>query len=266
MDNPLFSIITPMYDGAALIPQTVESVLKQTEADWEMVVVDDCSPDGGAGVAAVRRYSAADPRVRIILSPENRGSSGARNLAMENARGRYYAFLDADDVWDADYLQRMKAHIDSNRDESAAIFFCGYRRKDGACREEVLPPYSSPGRKDFKKMLYHCPIFPSASVLDTGKLKEKVRFNEGLGNLRDDYVFWLSIMKQGLTAVGYGDILVDYRMRGDSLTASKRGMIRPQWNVYRNVLGIGFLRSAFYLACWAANGFFKYRRARRAFT
>jgi hypothetical protein len=69
-------------------------------------------------------------------------------------------------------------------------------------------------------------------------------------------------MKQGLTAVGYDDILVDYRMRDDSLTASKKNMIYPQWNIYRNVLKMGFLRSSFYLMSWAVNGVLKYRRVK----
>ena len=262
MNEPLFSIITPMYNGAALIGETIESVLRQTLGDWEMVIADDCSPDGGAGIAAVQKYSEKDPRVKIVLSHQNRGSSGARNLAMDNARGRYFAFLDSDDIWDAGYLETMKGYIDGNRDDSVAIFFCGYRRKDSACQKEILPPYKSVGKKDFGKMLYHCPIFPSASVLDTWKLREKVRFSEDLKNLRDDYVFWLNIMRQGLAAVGYGDVLVDYRMRDDSLTASKRNMIYPQWNIYRNVLGMDIFRSAFYLASWAVNGVFKYRRVK----
>ena len=177
---------------------------------------------------------------------------------MEGALGRYYAFLDADDIWDAPYLETMKRRIDECPDESVAIYFCGYRRKDAACRREILPPYKSVGKKDFKKMLYHCPIFPSAAILDTWKLKEKPTFNESLKNLRDDYVLWLGIMRGGLTAMGYGDILVDYRMRDDSLTASKRKMIYPQWNIYRNILKMGIIKSAFYMVSWGVNGVLKY--------
>jgi glycosyltransferase involved in cell wall biosynthesis len=251
-----------MYKGAELVGATIDSVLRQTESDWEMVIVDDCSPDNGEGVAVVKTYSERDPRIKIIQSPKNRGSSGARNLAMENAAGRYYAFLDSDDIWDDDYLEKMRKHIDENKDETVAIYFCGYRRKDSDCQKELLPPYKSVGKKDFKRMLLNCPIFPSAAILDTQKLKEKVRFSEELRNLRDDYVFWLNIMKQGLTAVGYDDILVDYRMRDDSLTASKRKMIYPQWNIYRNVLKMNPLQCSFYLLAWAINGVFKYRRVK----
>ena len=260
MKNPMFSIITPMYKGAALVAATIESVSAQTENNWEMIIVDDCSPDNGAGAAVVKKYSEKDPRIKLIVSPKNRGSSGARNLAMENANGRYFAFLDSDDIWDKDYLEKMKKHIDENKDESVAIYFCGYRRKDSKCEKDLLPPYKCTGKKDFKKLLFHDPIFPSAAILDTQKLKEKVAFREELRNLRDDYVYWLDIMKQGLTAVGYDDILVDYRMRDDSLTASKKKMIYPQYNIYRNVLKMNFVQSLFYMFSWAINGALKYRR------
>jgi glycosyltransferase involved in cell wall biosynthesis len=256
----MFSIITPMYKGAALVAATIESVLAQTEKDWEMIIVDDCSPDNGEGAAVVEKYSQKDNRIKLIRSPKNRGSSGTRNLAMENAGRRYFAFLDSDDIWDKDYLEKMKKHIDENEDGSVAIYFCGYRRKDSKCEKELLPPYKKVGKLDFKKMLYHCPIFPSAAILDTQKLKEKVAFREELRNLRDDYVFWFDIMKHGLKAVGYDDILVDYRMRDDSLTASKKNMIYPQWNIYKNVLKMNFLLSSLYLLSWAINGAFKYRR------
>lgn len=256
----MFSIITPMYKGAELVTSAIESVLAQTEKDWEMIIVDDCSPDNGEGASVVEKYIQTDSRIKLIRSPVNRGSSGARNLAMENASRRYFAFLDSDDIWDADYLEKMKKHIEENKDERTAIFFCGYRRKDSKCEKEILPSYKKTGVFNFKKMLYHCPIFPSTAILDTQKLTQKVTFREELHNLRDDYVFWLDIMEQDLIAIGYNDILVDYRMSPNSLTSSKKKMIYPQWNIYRNILKMNVFLSSFYLFSWALNGLFKYRR------
>lgn len=98
MKNPKVSIITPMWNGAALVGATIESVLAQTFTDWEMIVVDDASPDGGAGCRAVEEFSARDARIRLIASKINKGSSGARNEAIRVASGRYLAFLDSDDI------------------------------------------------------------------------------------------------------------------------------------------------------------------------
>jgi glycosyltransferase involved in cell wall biosynthesis len=256
--KPLFSIITPMYKGAAFIADTIESVIHQSEQNWEMIVVDDASPDNGAGTTIVKKYTENDGRIRLIQLKENRGASGARNEAMRNARGRYFAFLDSDDIWDTDYLKIMLDHINTNKKENAAIYFSGYRRMNEDCSHEMLPPYTCADVKDFHALLYYCPIFPSAAILDTAKLEKNVLFREELRNLRDDYAFWLDILKQGLVAIGYDDILVSYRMRDDSVTASKTKMIKPQWNIYHNILNMNIFKSFYYLCSWAMYGLGKY--------
>ena len=260
MTTPVFSIITPMWKGASLVGASIESVLAQTFTDWEMIIVDDASPDYGAGCKVVQAYAEKDNRIKLIAAKVNKGSSGARNEAMRNSSGRYFAFLDSDDIWHPDYLARMKNHIEDCTDESIAIFFTGYRRMNSSCKEVILPNYACAGKKDFKKLLHHCPIFPSAAIVDTSKLKEKDFFREELKALRDDYVYWLDIMKQGLAGMGYPDILVDYRMRDDSMTASKTKMIKPQWRIYREILHFNVIKSAFCLFCWGMNGLRKYRK------
>lgn len=259
MDNPKVSIITPMWKGAALVGATIESVLAQTYKDWEMIIVDDCSPDDGAGCKVVQSYADKDNRIKLIAATVNKGSSGARNEAMRNAKGRYFAFLDSDDIWHSDYLSTMMRYIEDCKDESVAIYFSSYRRMNNKCDAELLNPYIFEGKRTYKQLLRHCPIFPSAAIVDTSKLTEKVFFNEKLKALRDDYAYWLEIMKNGLCALGYKDVLVDYRMREDSMTASKTKMIKPQWNIYRKVLKINPITSAWYLFCWGLNGLKKYK-------
>ena len=129
-NDSLVSIITPMYKGEAFVGETIESVLRQTYADWEMIIVDDCSPDGGAGIRVVRQY--ADPRIRLIESKVNKGSSGARNIALREARGRYIAFLDSDDVWHPDFLARQ---LDFMKRNGAYLVF---GREDAGLPEALL--------------------------------------------------------------------------------------------------------------------------------
>lgn len=259
MNKPIVSIITPMYKGAALVGDTIKSVLAQTFVDWEMIIVDDCSPDDGAGCRAVEEFCNIDSRIVLIRAEKNKGSSGARNEAMRRAKGRYFAFLDSDDIWHSDYLQIMIDKIKENKDPNVAIYFSGYRRMDSLCKQEVLLPYFYEGKEDFKKMLYHCPIFPSAAIVDTSVLKQPVFFREELKALRDDYVYWLDIMQQGCVALGYSEILVDYRMRDDSMTASKTKMLKPQWKIYRKILKFNYFKSLFYLFTWGINGVKKYK-------
>lgn len=90
METPQVSIVTPMYKGAAFVGETIESVLCQTYTNWEMIIVDDCSPDNGAGINVVKKYT--DKRIRLIESKVNKGSSGARNIALREAKGKYIAW------------------------------------------------------------------------------------------------------------------------------------------------------------------------------
>lgn len=256
MNDVLVSIITPMYKGAAFIGETITSVLSQTFSNWEMIIVDDCSPDGGAGIAEVKRYAKDDPRIILIESPVNKGSSGSRNTALKHAKGQYIAFLDSDDIWHYDFLEKqlrfMKMH-------DAALVFSSYRRIDENTKEEILSPYIVPDTVSYKSLLKTCPIFPSTAIYDSSKV-EKSFFNEDLGSMRDDYVYWLDMIKK--IEVGYGnkEVLVDYRMRKSSVTGNKLKVITPQWNVLYKVEKLGFFRSLYNIMCWAWISYFKYRK------
>ncbi len=108
--DPVVSVIIPAYGGAAVLPAAIESVLKQTWQDFEIVVVDDCSPDNTAEV--VRGMS--DPRIRYLRNAENQGAFTARKTAMGRARGKLIAFLDQDDAFHPDklacHVRFMEAH------------------------------------------------------------------------------------------------------------------------------------------------------------
>lgn len=254
MENTLVSIITPMYKGAGFVGETIESVLAQSYKNWEMIIVDDCSPDDGAGVAVVKKYI-SDPRVKLIESKENRGSSGSRNIALREAKGRYIAFLDSDDIWHPDFLQKQ---LDFMQINEAPLVFSSYRRIDENTKVELLRPFIVPEKVSYKSLLKTCPIFPSTAIYDTQKTP-KTYFNEELGSMRDDYVYWLKMLKNIKSGYGNKEILVDYRMRKSSVTGNKKKVIIPQWNVLYKVEKLGLLPSLYYLINWAVISFFKYR-------
>lgn len=255
MKQDLVSIITPMYKGAAFVGETIESVLAQNYQNWEMIIVDDCSPDGGAGIKEVNKYT-SDKRIKLIESKENRGSSGARNIALKQASGRYIAFLDSDDIWHPYFLDKQIAFMQEN---DAPLVFSSYRRIDETTKEELLSPFIVPKKVNYKSLLKTCPIFPSTAIYDTKKVS-KIYFNEQLGSMRDDYVYWLTMFKTIENGYGNPEVLVDYRLRKSSVTGNKKKVIKPQWNVLRKVEKVGLIRSAYYLSCWAIISYFKYRK------
>ena len=238
MEKGLVSIITPMYKGAAFVGEAIESVLMQTYANWEMIIVDDCSPDNGAGIAEVKKYT-ADPRVVLIESEVNSGSSGARNIALRRSKGAYIAFLDSDDIWRPDFLEKQLAFME---EKNAALVFSSYRRIDEWTKEEILLPFIVPEKVSYRSLLKTCPIFPSTAIYDVARCGKPL-FNEAMGSLRDDYVYWL-----------------DYRMRKTSVTADKRKVIAPQWKVLRQVEKLPLWYCVYNIVCWGFISYFKYRK------
>src|SRR5690606_29758634 len=108
----LVSIITPLHNGERFIAETVESVLSQTYLDWEMIIVDDYSQD--EGVKIVKSYARKDFRIKLIQNKVNQGPAVCRNTAIRESKGEYIAFLDSDDLWTKDKLERQVTFMESH--------------------------------------------------------------------------------------------------------------------------------------------------------
>lgn len=252
MNNTLVSIITPLYNAERFVGQTIESVLAQTYPHWEMIVVNDGSKDGG--VEIVRRFAAQDKRITLLEQP-NGGCASARNRGLREAKGRFYCFLDADDYWDPTFLEEQLAFM---TEHNAAIVTSSVRRvnEEGI---EILRPQIVPEKMDYYDILKSCNLPCLATMIDAGRLHD-IRFREELRNLRDDYALWLSLMKQTDYAYGNQKVLANYRISANQVTGNKRKVIIPQFRVNYEVEKLGLIRSIYYLAHWAWNGYIKYRR------
>ena len=251
MNKELISIITPMYNGKQYVSQTIESVLSQTYHNWEMIVVDDGSKDDSPEI--VKRYIDRDNRIRLYTQP-NKGSSAARNKGLDNAKGDYICFLDSDDLWDREFLQTQINYI---KRVNAQIVFGSYRRINEK-NEEILKPFIVPLKVSYEDLLKTCSLSCLTTFLKKEPFKD-VRFNEKLKSLRDDHAFWLDILKKVEFAYGNTQVIASYRIFGKSTTANKRKVIKPQFMIYYKIENLGFIKSVYYLAHWAINGFKKYR-------
>ncbi|MCK5113160.1 MAG: glycosyltransferase [Phycisphaerae bacterium] len=119
----MFSVIMPVYNHAAYLPEAIESVIGQTTEDWEMIIVDDGSTDESPAIA--RRFAQRDNRI-TVLSQKNSGPAKARNTALKQARGKWLAFIDSDDIYLPDALKNFAKNIAANPDAS---FFYGFRHR-----------------------------------------------------------------------------------------------------------------------------------------
>ena len=252
MQETLVSIITPLYNGEAFVAQTIDSVLTQTYTNWEMIVINDGSRDNSENI--VRGYCDTDPRIKLFNQP-NAGSAAARNNGIRRAEGRYIALLDADDLWEPNFLESQLALM---KEHNALLVYGAHKRID-ANNNECLTPFIPPKHITYTDLLKTCSITCLTGLYDTSKYG-KVYLHEEFRSLRDDYIYWLEIIKQTGDAWGNQNIIGSYRILGNSVSRNKKKVIKPQFLVYYKVEKLGLIRSLYYLAHWAINGFLKYRK------
>ncbi len=253
MDAPLVSVVTPVRDAAETLPETVASVLAQTRGDWEMLLVDDGSTDGSAALA--ERFAAADPRVRALRLDAPRGTAAARNAGIAAARGRYIAFLDADDLWRPEKLARQLAFMAAG---GHVFAFSAYRRMDASGRP--LGVVGVPARVGYHDLLRDNVIGCLTAIYDARALG---RVEMPPLVRRQDFGLWLRLLKLTRFAHGQDEVLADYRVRPGSLSGSKLAAARDNWRLYREIEALPPARAAYYFLRCAGAGLLK-ARARAA--
>lgn len=248
-DIGLVSIITPAWKAERWIAETIESVLAQTYSNWEMWVVDDCSPDHTADI--VLQYAARDSRVRLIRQPVNGGPAAARNAAILAAHGRWLAFLDSDDLW---LPEKLAAQLSFQVGQSAVLTYTEFRRMSataGVIGRQITVPDSL----TYTQLLGNTAIATSTVIVDrhlAGEVRLKPMYY-------DDFGCWLDILRSGESAIGLHQDLMRYRVVGGSVSRNKWRSAREVWKTYRQVEKLDLVASAMHFAKYATRGFFKYR-------
>lgn len=243
------SIITPCYNASQFIRETIESVLNQTFTDWEWLISDDHSTDHS--VEIIREYS--DERIILITTETNGGAGHARNLALQKAKGRYITFLDADDLWTPHFLEEMLQFMKANRAELA---YSNYAR----CNEEMIPQigdFQADKVVTFNNLLKTCRLSLLSSMYDSQRVG-KVFFPEG--TKREDHIMWLNLLKKIPQGLPLPKTMAKYRMHSNSVSRKKSNIIKDQYLVYKDYMNFSTVKSLYYTAHWAFNGFLKYNK------
>lgn len=232
------SVITPSFNSARFLGQTIESVIAQSFTNWEMIIVDDGSTDDSEAVA--KRYADADPRIVPVSLGRNAGAAVARNAAIEMARGRYIAFLDSDDVWTPDKLEKQIAFM---REHGCALSYAYYGKIDeaGQSSGKVM---RSPDKVTYRDMLAKCHIGCLTAVYDRGQLG---RVTMPLIRKRQDWALWLKILKDTPYALGMREVLGSHRVRRGSISSNKIEMVKYHWMVFREIEKLNLFSASYYL-------------------
>lgn len=237
--EPAVSVIMPCRNAAATLGAALDSLAAQSRTDWEVLVIDDGSQDDSAALAA--RRAALDPRIRPLATPGRLGVAGARNLGIAAARGRWIAFLDADDRWRPEKLALQLPVLQAG----APIVFSAYDRVDAAGRRLGTVPARP--RVCYRDALGGNPIGCLTGIWDRSVFGQ-ARMPEL--PMHEDYAFWLALLRSGACATGLPQVLAEYRVAAGSHSGHKRRAALAVWRILRAEPDLGWPQ--------AASGFVRY--------
>lgn len=237
MEENLVSIVTPLYNSEKYIEETIESVLCQTYQNWEMLIIDDCSTDNGAKV--VKKYL-TDKRIKYFKLEKNSGAAICRNKAIEISNGEFIAFLDSDDLWKKEKLEKQVNFMKKN---NYSISFTEYEEIDENSDKLGILIKAPKKPVTYRKYLLTNPIGCLTGMYNVKKLGKVYM---PLMRNREDTGFWLNILKKDV-AYSLNENLADYRIRKNSLSFNKYKLIKFHWNLYRNIEKLSIIESLFYI-------------------
>ena len=243
----MVSIIVPVYRAQAYIAETIAMVRKQTYHDWELILVDDASPDDSAKLIQemIDEKSTETERIRLIRKEKNEGAAKARNTGIALAQGRYIAFLDADDIWFPDKLEKELAFM---KQMHAGFAFTAYEFGDENAKG-TGKTVTVPERLTYRKALSRTIIFTTTIIFDTKVIpKELIRMPEVES---EDTATWWKILRAGYTAYGLNEVLAIYRRPEKSLSSYKFIAMKRIWNLYRKEEKLALPDSVFCFCLWA---------------
>lgn len=243
--NELVSVVVPVYHAEKYIEETMECVRAQTYAAWEMLLIVDGPED--PTVEMIQKYldKTGENRIRLFIQEKNQGAALARNRGVAEAKGRYIAYLDADDLWKADKLEK---EVQFMQEKNAAFAFTGYEFADetGKGTGKVV---SVPEKLTYKEALKNTTIFTTTVMFDTEKIDKSMLEMPNMKS--EDTALWWKVLRNGYIAYGLDENLVYYRRPSVSLSSNKIIAIKRIWNLYRQAEKLSIPYSCYNFCFWA---------------
>lgn len=276
------SIIVPVYCAEPYIAEAVAMVQGQTYSDWELLLIEDCSPDNSAAVIrktlaengflgvpaecwdaenaererissdgqrnirSVEKYQdRAGRRIILVCKGKNEGAAAARNTGLSMAQGRYIAFLDADDVW---YAEKLEKELCFMRDKQAGFVFTAYEFGDEQARPTGKVVHV-PEILTYRQALSRTVIFTTTVLFDRNTIPADLMKMPDVAS--EDTATWWQILRAGYSAYGLNEVLAIYRRPAKSLSSNKFVAVKRIWNLYRRQENLSVFAAARYFILWA---------------
>lgn len=245
-EKELVSIITPVYNSEKYIKETLENVKKQTYENWEMILVDDCSTDKSEEI--IREYERRDSRIKYFKLKENSGAAIARNYALQNANGRFIAYLDADDLWKKEKLEKQVKYMTENE----YAFSCTDYEKIDEEGNSLNKVIKIPKVVNYNLFLRNT-IIQTVGVMVDIKITGKDVLEMPNIRRRQDAATWCQLLKSGYNCYEVPENLSYYRVVSNSLSSNKFKAVRGTWYLYREIEKLSLIKSCFCFVGYAFN-------------
>lgn len=221
----LVSIITPTFNAAKFLAETIQSVQNQSYENWELFLIDDCSTD--ETVAIAQEFCKKDTRIQLLQLAQNSGAGVARNKGIECAKGTYISFIDADDLWKPEKLAKQIAFMKLHNLPFTFTFYDQIDENGNLLNISI----TCPTLIDYK-MLFYCNWIGNLTGIYKVAFFGKIPISSI--KKRQDWILWLEIVKQIDSAFPVPESLAFYRIRKDSLSASKFQLLKHNYFIYKN--------------------------------
>ena len=233
------SVIIPMHNSSRHIKECIESVINQTYSSIEIIVVDDASTENSLEIVK----SIKDDRIKVIELEQNMGAAKARNIGIEKASGEYICFLDADDYWVLDKLEKQVKFIEKN---NYLFTYSGYK----FLRENKTHIAHVPNSINYNQALKNTTIFTSTVMFNMANLSKKDIYMPNIKS--EDTATWWQVLKKGITAYGMDEPLAIYRVGEKSLSSNKIKALKRTWDLYKRE-NISFIKRLYCFVFYIMN-------------
>ncbi|WP_019616981.1 glycosyltransferase family 2 protein [Psychromonas ossibalaenae] len=244
-DMQLVSIIMPIYNSSITLSDSIETVLTQSYTNWELLITDDLSTDDS--VKIVEQYAKKDSRIKLFCLADNGGAGNARNNSIKQAQGRFIAFLDSDDIW---LPEKLEKQIDFMLKNKYAFTYTAYQKFTEKNDLSIIKP---PSETTYEQLLYSNVIGCLTAIYDTKYVGKQYM---PLIRKRQDMGLWLNILKVAPKAYCLNEVLAKYRI-DSGMSQHKWSAVKYQWKFYRQVVGLGFFKTIAVFSVYALKGYLK---------
>ncbi|MCF2948431.1 glycosyltransferase family 2 protein [Paraglaciecola aquimarina] len=245
MQRQLISIVMPAKDSAATIESSIFSVLAQTYKNFELLICDDGSTD--STIQIIKSFN--DSRIKLIKNNIQSGAWAARNSCINEASGKYIAFLDSDDLWAPAKLETQLNFMHAN---NISFSYGDYHIFNSS---DIAGTFKAPNSVSYVQLCRKCDIGCLTVMLNASAIDKVVMPNIK----KEDYATWLKILKhEKITAYRYPGVLASYRIGDKSLSSNKLIEITRQYNVLRSIAELSFIKSALCISIYAFSGIYKH--------